>query len=108
MCKANANSCHLRQLLAVIFLLPDRLCAFNRYDRELMKTTVRAMERVQKVKEAREKRFWDKRMEGNKELTKERELAEVRQGLDLIVSPLAQEEMQKVTQKAATRSKQKA
>ena len=71
-----------------------------RYDRELMKTTVRAMERVQKIKEAREKRFWEKRMEPNAEVEKERDLAEVSQGLDLIASPLAQQEMQKVTRKA--------
>ena len=73
-----------------------------------MKKTVRAMERVQKIKEAREKRFWDKRMEGNKEVAKERDLAEVRQGLDLLVSPLAQQEAQKITQKAAARIMEKA
>ena len=78
-----------------------------RYDRELMKTTVRAMERVQKVKESHEKRFWEKRMEGNKAISKEKDLAEVRQGLDLLVSPLAQQEAQKVTQKVASRAKAK-
>ena len=50
-----------------------------KYDRELMKTTVRAMERVQQIKSAREKRFWDKRMAGNKELAKEREERERRE-----------------------------
>jgi len=79
-----------------------------KYDRDLMKTTVRAMERVQKIKEAREKRFWDKRMEGNTERQHERDLAEVKQGLDLIVSPLAQQEQQKVTQRASQRVAEKA
>lgn len=79
-----------------------------KYDRELMKKTVRGMERVQKIKEAREKRFWDKRMEGNEALEKQRDLAEVDQGLDLIVNPLAQQELVKVTRRAAAREKEKA
>ena len=66
------------------------------------------MERVAKIKEAREERFWQKRMEPNKEVTKEREIAEVSQGLDLIVSPLAQAESQKVVKRAKQRQKEKA
>ena len=73
-----------------------------------MKQTVRAMERVQKIKESREKRFWDKRMEGNKELTRERDLAEVKQGLDLIVSPVVQLASQKVPERLKARAKEKA
>mmetsp|Transcript_22921 Transcript_22921/g.58948 ORF Transcript_22921/g.58948 Transcript_22921/m.58948 type:complete len:158 (+) Transcript_22921:115-588(+) len=59
-----------------------------KYDRDLTKTTVRAMERVQQIKERREKAFWDKRMEGNKERNKLANIAEVRQGIDLIISPV--------------------
>mmetsp|Transcript_29725 Transcript_29725/g.79878 ORF Transcript_29725/g.79878 Transcript_29725/m.79878 type:complete len:158 (+) Transcript_29725:44-517(+) len=59
-----------------------------KYDRDLTKTTVRAMERVQKIKERREKAFWDKRMEGNKERNRLANIAEVRQGIDLVVSPV--------------------
>jgi large subunit ribosomal protein L24e len=79
-----------------------------KYDRELMKKTVRTMERVQQIKEAREKRFWEKRMEPNKQVQKERDLAEVSQGLDLIVAPLAQAEVQKVIKKAKARTAEKA
>lgn len=79
-----------------------------KYDRELMKTTVRAMERVQKVKEAREKRFWDKRMEGNTKVQYERDRVEVKQGLDLILSPLVQHEQQRVTQRVSHRVAEKA
>ena len=79
-----------------------------KYDRELMKKTVRGMERVQQIKEAREKRFWDKRMEGNVAVEKARDLAEVKQGLDLIMAPLVQAETQKVTQRASTRVAEKA
>ena len=73
-----------------------------------MKKTVRGMERVQQIKESREKRFWEKRMEPNAAVQKERDLAEVKQGLDLIVSPLAQEEAQKVTSRAKAKVAEKA
>ena len=79
-----------------------------KYDRELMKTTVRAMDRVAEIKQKREERFWQKRMEPNKEKEKERDLAEVKQGLDLIVSPLAQVESQKVLKKAKEKQAEKA
>lgn len=58
------------------------------------------MERVAQIKKAREERFWAKRMEPNAAREKERDLAEVQQGLDLLVSPLAQKESQKVVKKA--------
>ena len=79
-----------------------------KYDRELMKKTVRTMDRVAQIKTAREERFWQKRMEPNKEKEKERDLAEVKQGLDLIVSPLAQVESQKVLKKAKEKQAEKA
>ena len=79
-----------------------------KYDRELMKKTVRTMERVQQIKESREKRFWEKRMEPNVDVQKERDLAEVKQGLDLIVSPLVQQEVQKVTKRAKVQVAEKA
>ena len=79
-----------------------------KYDRELMKTTVRAMDRVAEIKQKREERFWQKWMEPNKEKEKERDLAEVKQGLDLIVSPLAQVESQKVLKKAKEKQAEKA
>lgn len=59
-----------------------------KYDRDLTKATVRAMDKVQKIKERREKAFWEKRMEGNKERTRLANIAEVKQGIDLVVSPV--------------------
>merc|ERR1712194_223095 len=79
-----------------------------KYDRELMKKTVRAMERVQAIKEKREERFWAKRMAPNKEVQKARDLAEVEQGLDLIISPLVSKEQQKVTKRVAAKVAEKA
>ena len=66
------------------------------------------MERVQQIKEAREKRFWEKRMAPNKAKEKERDLAEVTQGLDLIQAPMAQKEAQKIVKKAKGRVAEKA
>ena len=79
-----------------------------KYDRELMKKTVRTMERVQAIKEKREERFWQKRMEPNKAVQKARDLAEVQQGLDLLVSPLVSQEQQKLTNRVAAKAKAKA
>ena len=79
-----------------------------KYDRELMKKTVRAMERVQAIKEKREERFWQKRMAPNKEVQKARDLVEVEQGLDLLVSPLVSQEQQKLTQRVKAKAKAKA
>jgi hypothetical protein len=69
---------------------------------------VRTMERVQQIKESREKRFWDKRMEPNKALQKERDLAEVDQGLDLVMAPMVQEEAQQLTRRAKAKTAEKA
>ena len=38
-----------------------------RYDRELVDTTIRAMQRVEEIRARRERVFYKKRMEGNKE-----------------------------------------
>ena len=78
-----------------------------KYDRELMKKTVRAMERVQAIKEKREERFWAKRMAPNKEVQKARDLAEVEQGLDLIISPLVSQVEQKVAKQERAKAKAK-
>ena len=78
-----------------------------KYDRELMKKTVRAMERVQVIKEKREERFWAKRMAPNKEVQKARDLAEVEQGLDLIISPLVSQVEQKVAKQERAKAKAK-
>lgn len=78
-----------------------------KYDRELMKKTVRTMERVQAIKEKREERFWAKRMAPNKEVQKARDLAEVEQGLDLIISPLVSQDEQKVAKQERAKAKAK-
>ena len=64
--------------------------------------------RAQAIKEKREQRFWDKRMAPNKAVQKARDLAEVQQGLDLLVSPLVSQEQQKLTNRVAAKAKAKA
>ena len=79
-----------------------------KYDRELMKKTVRTMERVQAIKEKREERFWEKRMAPNKAMQKQRDLVEVEQGLDLLKNPLVSQEEQKLVKRVSSKAKAKA
>ena len=72
-----------------------------KYDRTLVKKTIRAMERVQAIKEKREERFWEKRMAPNKAMQKQRDLVEVEQGLDLLKNPLVSQEEQKLVKRVS-------
>ena len=65
------------------------------------------MERVAAIKRAREQRFWQERMQPNQEKEKERDHKELVQGLDILVSPLAQKEQQKVAKCAKQRQAEK-
>jgi large subunit ribosomal protein L24e len=64
-----------------------------RYDRDLMRTTIKAMQRVQEIKSKRERAFYQKRMQNKKTQEKEADRREVQQNINLIVSPLAQEKV---------------
>lgn len=64
------------------------------YDRDLMTKTLRAMKRVQEIKSAREKRFYEARMRPNKAKDNARALVDLKTGIDLIISPLAREKEQ--------------
>jgi len=61
----------------------------QKYDRNLMKKTLVAMKKIQQIKSAREERFYKNRMAGNKALDKKRAIVEIKQGIDLVVAPLA-------------------
>lgn len=58
-----------------------------KYDRELMSTTLKAMKRVQEIKTAREARFWDQRMKGNKKKEYKKALEDLQTGINLIKAP---------------------
>ncbi|KAI9229984.1 MAG: ribosomal protein L24e-domain-containing protein, partial [Piptocephalis tieghemiana] len=58
-----------------------------RYDRNLMATTVKAIQRVQEIKKKRERVFFKNRMSGNREMEKMQNLKEVQRGIELVSSP---------------------
>jgi hypothetical protein len=65
------------------------------------------MKRVQEIKVAREGRFWENRMKGNKAATKANDLRELKTGIDLVKSPLTRSkaaENVEATTKVATRT----
>lgn len=58
-----------------------------RYDRNLMSTTLKAMKRVQEIKERRERAFYKNRMAGNKEKARAEDKVEITKNIDLISAP---------------------
>eukprot|EP00299_Pterocystis_sp_00344_P012234 c5841_g1_i1.p1 GENE.c5841_g1_i1~~c5841_g1_i1.p1 ORF type:complete len:170 (+),score=29.21 c5841_g1_i1:55-564(+) len=67
-----------------------------KYNREVMSTTLEVMQRIKQIRQKREARYYAKRMLGNKQRQRTAELKELSQHIDLVVSPLATEERQKV------------
>ncbi|KYQ90112.1 ribosomal protein L24-like protein [Tieghemostelium lacteum] len=60
-----------------------------KYDRDLMSTTIKAMKRIQEIREAREKRFYKNRMSGTKKKEKVAQLKEIVNQIDIIRAPSA-------------------
>ncbi|KAI7872503.1 ribosomal protein L24e-domain-containing protein [Spinellus fusiger] len=54
-----------------------------RYDRHLMSTTIKAMKRVQEIRQKRERAFYKNRMAGNKEKDKADDIRVVQQNIEL-------------------------
>lgn len=65
-----------------------------RYDREKMVKTIRAMRRVAEIKRAREERFYKARMRNNVVKERKEALRDIKQNIDLLVSPLAREKVE--------------
>ena len=55
-----------------------------KYDRQLMQATIRAMKRVEEIKQLRQQRFAEKRMEAIKEMETVRAREEIVKSIDLI------------------------
>lgn len=72
-----------------------------------MANTLIAMKRVQEIRQAREKRFYEQRMKVAKSNYKKDALREIKNGLDLLVSPLVQETLKvnKITAERAEKEK---
>jgi len=64
-----------------------------KYNRDLMATTLKAMKRVQEIRQAREGRFHTQRMKISKKIHNQEVLREIKQNLDLVVSPLVQDKL---------------
>lgn len=59
-----------------------------KYDRSLMKQTIRAINRAEEIKSSREKRFYQDRMKGAKQVERIRQRKEIVESIDLI-EPIA-------------------
>jgi len=55
-----------------------------KYDRNLVGATLRAMQRVQEIKESRERRFWVKRMAGKEQQDQLKDRIEIAQSLHMM------------------------
>lgn len=62
-----------------------------KYDRELMGATLRAMKRIEEIRLAREARFKALRFRLAAKQKKEHALREIKEGIDLIMSPLVRQ-----------------
>jgi large subunit ribosomal protein L24e len=63
-----------------------------KYDRELMGKTIAAMQRVQEIKERREKTFFDNRMKDAKVVKKKEARVEIEKSIELLVPAVASRE----------------
>ncbi len=63
------------------------------YSRDLVQRTVQAMRRVAEIRKAREVRFFAERMRGNKALHKKEALRVIKEGIDLVISPMARQQV---------------
>ncbi|RXK41954.1 50S small subunit ribosomal protein L24e [Tremella mesenterica] len=77
-----------------------------RYDRELVATTIKAMERVQEIKQKREKAFWKNRMAGNPARDTHAQAVEVERHMELVQPRrvTAPEEREKIKEKIKVRA----
>eukprot|EP00455_Lapot_gusevi_P006966 TRINITY_DN1299_c0_g1_i1.p1 TRINITY_DN1299_c0_g1~~TRINITY_DN1299_c0_g1_i1.p1 ORF type:complete len:189 (+),score=52.74 TRINITY_DN1299_c0_g1_i1:87-569(+) len=59
-----------------------------RYDRNLMMSTIKAMKRVQEIRVRRQQQLFDNRMKKAKKGEKARASKEIKQNIDLVISPM--------------------
>jgi large subunit ribosomal protein L24e len=61
----------------------------ERYDRNVVEQTVKAMKKISEVREKRESRFWEKRMKGKKARERKEAATELEQNIHLVKAPVA-------------------
>lgn len=59
----------------------------EKYDRELVATTVKAMKRIKEIRVARQDRFWEARMAGSKERQRAADRKELEEEIHLVKAP---------------------
>jgi len=74
-----------------------------KYDRNLVQNTIKAIEKVSEIGQARAERFYQQRIKGKASKEKQRARIEIKQGIDLIQSPLAQRQAQVVKMEEANK-----
>ncbi|MCO5572665.1 hypothetical protein L7F22_026423 [Adiantum nelumboides] len=62
----------------------------ERYDRNVVQNTIKAIKRIEEIRAKREEKFWESRMKVKKE--KKADLAELRQNIHLVKAPVALQE----------------
>jgi large subunit ribosomal protein L24e len=77
-----------------------------RYNRELIATTLQTIKRVQEIRQARERRFYQERMKIAKKVKIQDALREIQQNLELVAAPALQEKL-RVNKDTATALKEK-
>ncbi|XP_024538488.1 probable ribosome biogenesis protein RLP24 [Selaginella moellendorffii] len=61
----------------------------ERYDRNVVEDTVKAMKKISETRVEREAQFWKNRMRGKKTQQRREDLAELQQGIHLVKAPTA-------------------
>uniref|UniRef100_A0A0D6QT84 TRASH domain-containing protein n=2 Tax=Araucariaceae TaxID=25664 RepID=A0A0D6QT84_ARACU len=64
----------------------------ERYDRNLVEDTLKAIKKVEEVRVRREAALWEKRMKGNKAKKMKEDARELEQSISLVKAPLAMQE----------------
>lgn len=64
----------------------------ERYDRNVVQNTLKAIKKIEEVRISREAKLWENRMKGNKAKQMKEDARELEQGIHLVKAPLAMQE----------------
>ena len=81
----------------------------QKYDREVMGTTIRVMKKVAEIKNKREARFYERRMKVRKQQEKTQNKVEIKQNINLVAPAVVRNKTvvnEKTTQKSAEKAHQ--
>ena len=87
LCFTNTTNNKKKKLQDTTFEFEKRRNVPVKYDRELVSTTIKAMKRVEEIKERRQKKFYEMRMAGKKQQEVKEGLAELEKNIDIIRAP---------------------